>query len=164
MSDRTEDFEAVSNDEWFDTHVYPKIDRITQREDGMYFLAISQCWERHKYNDEYAGPVKLAAFPKKVKTPQKWQPNFSHAVRFWQTLKNKLDSIGATNARVDIRLYLSGASGPKTALLYAIEDNIPRQGLPFFETPFNWAIIPMIWNSETRKYEEEPTIYSYPAK
>ena len=88
--------------------------------------------------------------------PQKWQPNFAHAVRFIETLKAKLESFEQPFARVDFRVYHSGAHGPRQALQHAFEDNVPRKGLPFVDVPFTWVYIPMQFNAKTKKYEEDP--------
>jgi hypothetical protein len=167
MSNRTEDFDPMGNDEWFERHVVPHINKIEKNNDGIYIIPISQHWERHPYHDDYSGKVELAIFPKKVFTAQKWGPNFGQAVRFFKTLKAKLDSFKDKPdelQRVDIRLYLSGASGPRRAILNAWEDSYPRQGLPFFKTPITWSLIPMNFNWETKKYEEEPLLSSYPIR
>lgn len=165
MRNREPRLPPMENDQWFDNHVVPKIDKIEKRDDGIFIIAISLCWDRHPFNDAYAGRVNLAAYPHSVFVPQKWMPNFAHGVRFWKTLKAKLDTFkDKPNEmhRVDIRLYTSGASGPKTALINAFDDRYPRQGLPYFETPITWSLIPMTWNSSTRNYEEEPLITSLP--
>ena len=82
----------------------------------------------------------------------------------YRDLKAKLKSFGQEYARVDFRVYHSGAHGPRQALQHAFEDNTPRQGLPFVEVPFTWRYIPMQWNMQTRTYEEDPTIYSLPER
>ena len=164
MSDnKNERLPPLSNDEWFERHVVPHINNIEKGPDDHYHLAVALCWNRHKYVDDYAGTVELAAFPKMCITPQKWAPNFAHAVRFWKTLKAKLDTFSdGRELRVDIRLYLSGASGPNEALRKAFTDAFPRKGLPYFKRPILWEIIPMKWNAVTKKYEEELEIESYP--
>ena len=160
---RGERLPPLDNDEWFERHVVPHINNIEKGPDDHYHLAIALCWNRHKYIDDYAGKVELAAFPQMCVTPQKWMPNFAHAVRFWKTLKAKLDTFSdGRELRVDIRLYLSGASGPNEALRKAFTDAFPRQGLPYFNTPLLWEIIPMKWNAVTKRYEEELEIESYP--
>ena len=90
MSDnRNERLPPLSNDEWFERHVVPHINNIEKGPDDHYHLAVVLCWNRHKYVDDYAGTVELAAFPKMCITPQKWAPNFAHAVRFWKTLRSE---------------------------------------------------------------------------
>lgn len=155
-------FEPMENDVWYNTHVVPKINEIEYQDSGHYFINVMLCWDRHKFRDAYEGRLSLAVFPRAVMVPQKWQPNFPHAVRFIETLKAKLKSFGHEYARVDFRVYHSGAHGPRQALQHAFEDEVPRKGLPFVHTPFPWVFIPMQFNARTRKYEEEPTIYSLP--
>lgn len=166
MSDTTEPnrLEPLENDEWYDMHVVPKINEIEYSDTNMYFINVMLCWDRHKFRDAYEGRLTLAVFPRAVMVPQKWQPNFAHAVRFIETLKEKLKSFGQEYARVDFRVYHSGAHGPRQALQHAFEDNTPRKGLPFVEVPFTWRYIPMQWNMQTRTYEEDPTIYSLPER
>ena len=162
-----EDGPPMENDEWFERHVVPKINKLEKNETGIYIIPIALCWDRHDYYDAYAGLVELSVFPRRVITPQKWGPNFAHAVRFFKTLKSKLDSFKDKPnelQRVDLRLYTSGASGPKEAFKNAWDDKVPRQGFPFFAAPITWSMIPCGWNSATQKYEEEPLLTSYPER
>lgn len=154
-------FEPLENDDWYDMHVIPKINEIKKEKSGLYFINVMLCWNRHRFRDAYEGRLSLAVFPGAVMVPQKWQPNFAHAVRFIETLKEKLKSFGHEYARVDFRVYHSGAHGPRQALQHAFEDNTPRTGLPFVKVPFTWRYIPMQFNAKAKKYEEDPTIYSF---
>ncbi len=161
MSEDREFMPPKTNDEWFDSHIMKRINALEYQPTGMYFLNIGLCWRRHPYKDDYEGKVNFSLFPKMVITPQKWVPNFSHCVRFLDALQAKIESFGHGVGRVDIRLYISGASGPRHAIEYAFEDEFPRKGLPYFKTPLSWRLIPMVFNSQTKEYEEEPTINGF---
>lgn len=157
----SEDMEPILNDDWFERHVIPKLDKLTRQDDGMYFINVGLCWNRHRYTDDHDGRVTFSVFPAKVTSPQDWTAHWPHAVRFLTALHNKLKSFDQDFARVDLRVYLSGAPGCRDALRDAFHDNVKRKGFPSFHTPFSWKYIPMHFNSVRGKYEEKPDIYSY---
>jgi len=161
-ANKTDIMEPISNDEWFKSHIQPKLDKIIRQVDGMYFINVGLCWDRHKYNDAYEGKVGLSIFPKRTLSPQDWTHHWAHSVRFLTALHNKLKSFDQEFARVDLRVYLSGASGCRQALIDAFNDNVKRIGLPHFKTPFTWKLLPMNFNTVTRKYDEKPDCYSFP--
>ena len=158
----SEDMEPIPNDDWFDIHIIPKINEITFQSSGMYFVNVGLCWNRHRYTDDYDGRVAFSVFPRTVLFPQDWTAHWSHSIRFLTALHNKLKSFNQEFARVDLRVYFSGAPGCRKAITDAFNDNVKRIGKPGFVTPFTWRLIPMHRNTQTMKYEEKPDIFSYP--
>ena len=156
----SDDMVPYSNEHWFDIHIVPKIDKIQKNPDGFYFINVGLCWNRHRYTDDHEGLVKFSVYPAKVISPQDWAAHWSHAVNFYRYLQAKLKSFGQEFARVDIRVYLSGAPGCRDALRDAFHCKEKRKGFPHFDTPFTWKYIPLNYNAATGKYEEKPDIYS----
>ena len=159
----SDDMDPMTNDEWLKSHVMPKLDKLEKRPDGQYIINVGLCWDRHRYKDLYEGRVRFSVFPKAVILPQDWEAHWSHVVNFYSYLQKKLESFDQPNARVDLRVYCSGASGCKKALVDAFNDNVKRKGFSLFSTPSNWKLIPMEYNRD-KGYEEKPDIYSYPAE
>ena len=153
--------DPISNDEWFDSHILKKLDKLEFDPSGHYFVNVGLCWNRHRYTDDHDGRVTFSVFPAYVFHPQDWTQHWSHAVRFLTALHNKLKSFDQEFARVDLRVFLSGASGCRDALKDAFHDNVKRKGFPYFRTPFTWKYIPMHFHLASKKYEGKPDIYSH---
>ena len=149
----------ISNDDWFERHVSKKIESLQREDSGYYAINIGLCYKRHVYVDEFKGTVKFSVFPMMVESPQKWTSNYGHTIRFLRTLKAKIDSFKQPGAIIDIRLYISGASGCFKAFEYAYYDHKKRPVFEYFERPAQWMCKYMIWNNNTKAYEEESAIY-----
>jgi len=151
--------EPLSNDEWYERHVEEKIENLKIESSGYYSINIGLCYKRHLYVDELEGRVDFSIFPMIVEVPQKWTSNYGHSVRFLRALQAKIDSFNQPGAIIDIRLYISGASGCFKAFEYAYYDHKERNGFEYFERPASWMCKYMIWNNSITTYEEEPAIY-----
>jgi hypothetical protein len=157
--DKADKVDPLSNDDWFERHVEDKIENLEIKESGYYSIDISLCYKRHLFVDEFGGRVDFSVFPMIVEVPQKWTSNYGHAIRFLRTLKAKIDSFNQPGAIIDIRLYISGASGCFKAFEYAYYNKQAKQGFEHFDAPESWMCKYMIWNNNIQTYEEESAIY-----
>ena len=149
----------LSNSDWFERHCTLKIDALKKEDSGYYAINIGLCYKRHEYVDEIKGNVRFSIFPMMVESPQKWTSNYGHAIRFLRALQAKIDSFNQPGAIIDLRLYISGASGCFKAFEYAYFNKQAKPGFEHFDTPESWMCKYMIWNSDIKTYEEESAIY-----
>lgn len=152
----------VGSDEWFEESVRPQIVNIQRQENGYYTISIALCYKRHEYYDkETKQKVTFAVFPKILVTPHMWEPNYAHAVKFLNELKEHLDSFKHNGPPiVNIKFYWSGADGPGEAMRQALYAP-PVKGFAYFALPDNWSITFMKHKPHDNSYEEEKSILEY---
>ncbi len=153
----------IDLDVWFDNHIMQRVKTIEYDESHYYRINVALCYKRHHFRDNEGNRVLFAVFPQWLDAPNLVRPNYDHAVRFLKALENHIREIDPDeNVMVSLNLYLSGASGPMLAFHEAYYG--PEvEGFPYWHRPNGWFLERQSFNSQTKTYEKERSMFDYKA-